>query len=383
MKILMLNHEFPPVGGGAGNATRHLARELAALGIEVRIVTTAFGSLTRREETEGYEIERIPAVRSRALEARPIDIGTFLASAWGRLPGIVRTFRPHLIHAFFGFPAGFVAASLRRRSAVPYIVSLRGRDVHAGKSAAGRGPSGVLRRVTEWAWKNAAALVSVSEGLKRIALEISPGMDVTVIPNGVDSKVFRPGDGTVDSEEVVVLFVGRLEPYKRIHDLLQAVSRLRAGASGRIRLRIAGDGSLRGEIPRAVEALDLQDTVEMLGHVTAERIPELYRQAHIFVLPSLVEGMPNVILEAMASGIPTVATRVPGSEELIVPGETGLLCAPMRVDDLARHLRTLVENPALRKRMGRAARSEAESRSWESAARKYLSVYRRTAGGDL
>ncbi len=140
-------------------------------------------------------------------------------------------------------------------------------------------------------------------------------------------------------------------------------------------LRVVGDGSLRRDLPEVARRLGVEGLVSFSGAVSGAEMPAVYRAADLFVLPSLVEGMPNVVLEAMASGLPVLATRIPGSEELVLHGKTGFLVPPSDPRALTDSLAALLEGDRLRAEMGLCARSQAEARSWRRVAESYLILF--------
>ena len=381
MKVLFINHEFPPIGGGAGSASKQIAEEVARLGIDVTFITAAYQDLSPQETLDGIRLIRTPAIRTRQLEATPVEIASFVISAARTALRVIRQRRPDLVHAFFGVPSGAIGWALSRLTGVPFLISLRGRDVHGGKEMEAGGISGILRAASRIVWRDADALIANSAGLRQIARQVAPRAKVGVIPNGIDTDRFTPGPrGSGPDGPVRLLFVGRLEPYKALTCLFEALRLLREDTDGRVILSIAGDGSLRTELPRAARRLGVADLVHFAGPVPNVEMPGIYRDADIFVLPSLVEGMPNVILEAMASGLPVVATRIPGSEELVRPGKTGLLVPPSDPQSLAHALRALSRDGDLRRRMGQNARNAAGLRSWARIADAYVGVYGQVLG---
>ncbi len=373
----MLNHEFPPVGGGAAGATSNIARELAVLGTGVTVMTTAYNGLPRMEVVDGYSVIRVPAWRREASESHPHEIASYLTSAfWKAFPRCFRS-ESDLVHAFFGVPSGAIGYALKRLTGFPYVVSFRGRDVHNGKGRDSNGISGPLRAISKIIWRHADALVANSQGLKQIALRVDPGIDVDVIPNGVDTTWFTPGPSAHSDRPLRLLFVGRLESYKGLTDLFEALRIVGTRTNRPFTLQVVGDGSLRNSLVDAAVKRGLADRISFRGAVPGAEMPDVYRDADLFILPSIVEGMPNAVLEAMASGLPVLATRIPGSEDLIEEGQTGFLVPPVDPQTLADRLYTLIENDKLRINTGRRARGEAENRSWRQIAKSYFDLYKR------
>src|SRR5205823_2661235 len=182
---------------------------------------------------------------------------------------------------------------------------------------------------------------------------------------GVDLYRFTPRDlrtakihWGIDEGAFVVASVGRLSQEKGHTYVLEALGAVRRVIPS-LKCLIAGDGPLRHALERQVGALGLEDVCVFLGNVP--EIERVYAAADVTVLASLFEGMPNVILEAMAMGCPAVATAVGGSTELVRPGETGLIVRPADSEALAAALRELWDNPGRRNAMRERSRRVAES----------------------
>ncbi|HEY3475399.1 MAG TPA: glycosyltransferase family 4 protein, partial [Anaerolineales bacterium] len=135
---------------------------------------------------------------------------------------------------------------------------------------------------------------------------------------------------------------------------------------------IAGDGPEMHNLQALAKKLGIADRIKFLGWQSREQLVETYHQTNVFLFPSRHEGMPNAVLEAMASGIPVIASCIAGNEELVVNDKTGYLVASEDTEALQSALKKLLSDPALRQEMGRAARQLAvASYSWESTARQY------------
>ena len=195
MKVLLLNHEFPPIGGGGGNACQHIVRELQAMDVDVTVVTSAFHGLPSNEIIDGASVHRVPALRTRKAESSIASILAYTVSATLKISLLDR---PDLVHAFFGVPAGLIACGLKKVWNIPYLVSFRGKDVHGGQAREMGGISGTLKAISS-VWRNADALVANSKGLRDIAQKVDPTARVEVIPNGIDVARFRPGQRHLDA----------------------------------------------------------------------------------------------------------------------------------------------------------------------------------------
>ena len=203
---------------------------------------------------------------------------------------------------------------------------------------------------------------------------------IQLIPNGVDILRYAPRSHhtSADERSQTVVCVSRLCYQKGIDVLLQAWYLVQE-QSPRARLIIVGDGPLRSQLECMTEALGLANSVEFTG-MQSDVAAQLHR-SEVAVLPSRWEGMPNAVLEAMACGLPCIATRVSGSEDIIQNGINGLLVEPENSQSLARALLFLLQDPGLIHTYGQAARATVEQHySLEQITDQYVELYRRVLG---
>ena len=179
-----------------------------------------------------------------------------------------------------------------------------------------------------------------------------------VVHMGVPVENFTPSESADLPEHApCVLYIGRLVPEKGQAVLLEAVALL-AKRGHEIGVTLAGDGALRSELESLAERLGLASQVTFLGAVSQDELRRLYEKASIFCLPSFAEGVPVVLMEAMAMGVPVISTRIAGIPELIENGRSGFLVSPGRPEELADRLEALLDNPSLRHEMGAAGRKK-------------------------
>lgn len=210
---------------------------------------------------------------------------------------------------------------------------------------------------------------------------------ITIIPNGLDTDLFTPDRGELyPKPEIRILFVGLLQPAKGILDAIRAVQALVNDYKLAVRLQVAGKGRQESAARQYVAEQGLGERVVFLGALSKEKMPAFYRSGDILLFPSRQAGLsgrseessPYAVLEAMASGLPTVAYRTRALEEHVQNGTTGYLVEPGDVISLARYLRKLCLDTDLRERMGKAARIYCEQNfSQTKMAQQYLKVYMR------
>jgi glycosyltransferase involved in cell wall biosynthesis len=205
-------------------------------------------------------------------------------------------------------------------------------------------------------------VITVSEfNRKRLvaaAGRVEPGR-IRVVRTGVDLKRFRPCSARPGSGPKRLLTVGRLHPVKGFVHLIDALSRVREARSD-FQLDVVGDGPLRADLEERIERAGLTEHVHLRGAIGPSDLPPFYAKADLFVLSSLSEGLPVVLMEAMASGLPVVATRITGVPELVRDGVSGILVPPAEPRPLAAAIRRLLADPLLAARLGRAGRRSVE-----------------------
>ena len=384
MRILILNYEYPPLGGGAGVATQALARGLASRGVTVDVVTAGERDECQSEVLwDGHAAEeglltvyRVKSGRTGIHEAGMGGAFNYLRTALPLVRARMRDEHYDIVHVFFSLPTGAMLPFLSLGD-TPVIVSLRGSDVPGYDShqrTLGRAHR-VLRPLTRWIWRRASRVVAVCESLGRLALRTDPGLRYSVIPNGVDLGRFRPSvrARSRHPKKVRCLAVARLVERKGIADLIQAIASLERG---RYELEIVGSGPDERRLKDLARQLGVSREVIFAGSVDRAVIPGRYRDADIFALAPREEAFGNVFAEALASGLPIVGSTVGGIPELVEHGKNGFLVPPREPRALAAAIRHLADHPEIRRDIGRWNRSQAEANlSWARVTTRYLSVY--------
>ncbi len=343
----------------------------------VEVVT--FRYAPERYEVLGYgrSLDSDEKVRLAAGAVAPL----YLAAARRALARLLDGGGFDLVHAHWVVPNGLAASAVGGQT--PVAIGLHGSDVFLAERA-------LARPFVRRALRRARLLTGCSpELVARVRALGFTGDLWRVIPYGVDPAKFRPrgeGDGAVRArlgipgEAVVALGVGRMVTKKGFHVLLEALPGL-LEREPRLHVVLAGGGDRLEELRRA--AAPWPGRVHFPGAVPHDELPALFRAADLFVLPAVhdpkgnVDGLPNVILEAMASGLPVVASGISGIPLAVEHGVTGLQVPEKQAQPLTEALARLVADPALRDRMGRAGRGKVERElTWDAIAERYRSAYR-------
>jgi sugar transferase (PEP-CTERM/EpsH1 system associated) len=356
------------VGGlenGLVNLINHMPPERYRHAIVCMTESTEFRNRIRRPDVEVYELHKSP--------------GHDLSLYW-RLWRLLRTLRPAVVHTrnigTLECQALALLAGVRAR-----VHGEHGRDM---SDLHGKNTRYIALRRTLRPWL--AQFITVSRDLRDwLVRDVGvPERQVTQIYNGVDMQRFRPRNGDAASllpaafaapGAIVAGTVGRMSGEKDQMTLVRAFARAAADhPRANLRLVLVGDGPARAELENAVAELGIGPQVWLAGN--RADVPDLLRALDIFVLPSLGEGISNTILEAMACGLPVLATRVGGNPELVVEGETGVLVAPAEPDEMARALQAYIRDPELMRRHGHAGRARIEREfSMDAMVTRYMGVY--------
>jgi glycosyltransferase involved in cell wall biosynthesis len=399
LEILFLTQSYPRFEGDtAAPFIRDLARGLVRLGDRVTVLAPHTEGLPPVWQEKGVEVVtfRYAPVRyevlgyGRSLQADERVKGgaalvapLYALAARRGLKRLLRLLRFHLLHAHWIVPNGAVAATLWGAAAsVPLAIGLHGSDVFLAEKPG-------ARLLARRALARARLLTGPSPELVDRVRALGFAEERTlVVPYGVDVRTFSPAPARrriwrdllgIPAQAPLLLGVGRMATKKGFQVLLQILPELLA-ARPELHVVLAGGGDRLAEFAAAAERWP--GRVYFPGPVLRDTLPDLYRAADLFTLPAVhdaegnVDGLPNVILEAMASGLPVVSTAVSGIPLAVLHGETGLLVPEYDPEALLHALLALLEDRAEARRMGERGRRRAEAElTWDAVAARYREGY--------
>jgi glycosyltransferase involved in cell wall biosynthesis len=372
MKILLINYEYPPFGGGAGNATQEIGRALTKMGYAVTALIGGKGDLYT--DPDGIRVRPVGSSRKHFSQASFKEMFSFLLrGVFWALGSRSRDF--DLTIVFFALPCGPIATFLNKRWHVPYIVSLRGGDV-PGLVPAIEPLHRFLAPLRRWVNKNAKAVVANSPSLAELA-QASDTVSVTVIPNGVDTEYYRPSDNNigVKSAPLRLLLVGRFHRQKLIPETIQWLARAKSQGIEFL-VTIVGDGPERDAVEATIEDVDMTKFISLKGWLGKDELIKQYQQADCYLNLSSYEGMPNTVLEAMACALPVIASDIPPHRGLVEHQVTGYLVDLDRPESLIDQLTELATNRHRGKVMGEAGRQLVlAGHSWTAVANSYMALF--------
>ena len=370
IRILMLNCEFPPIGGGAANMNWYFLKEVAKHhDVELDLITSGVNHTSISHDFgSNINIRKVNVWKKNLHHWTFREMLVYLIKAYFLAFKLVLKNKYDLIHAVFGFPSGLIAYLLRKK--VPYVVSMRGSDVPMFNSRFSFGYK-LIRPLIKKIWASASALTANSKGLKELALLTDPQINIRIIPNGVDNDEFspfvaEPGNGTR------LLTVARLIDRKGIDYLIKSLSDLKDIIPG-ISLTIVGSGDKQNELEALVKKRELSESVKFLGEVPHNELAAIYSSHDVFVLPSFNEGMSNAMLEAMASGLPIVTTATGGTSELL--NGNAVIIEKGSSDSIRDALRTIISDKDKLSEMKRLSLERSKDFSWSKTAQEYFNFY--------
>lgn len=381
LSVLMVNYEFPPIGGGGGTTTRFIAKYMARLGVEVTVVTAKPGDEDIINHPDGFRINYVGPKKNKLSGTHIPELARYALTLIYYSKNIIKTIKPDVLHCFFTLPSGSFGLFCKKFHNIPYIVSALGADVPGFNIGDWR--LNVYHALTKFIsrsiWNNASFVVANSNSLKETCKQFDSNRDIEVITNGVDTDLFYPNQFKKPiSDEVQLLFVSRLMPQKGIDTLIKACGILEKRNITNYRLTIVGEGHLKELMFSLIEQHKIKDQINFLGWKDLEDLPEIYRNAAVFILPSVMEGMSSVTLQAMASGLPIIASKVKGFEEILEENINGLTAEYNNEEQFANAIEKLIKSPELREKMSKNSFKKSEQFSWESISKQYLELYEKS-----
>lgn len=336
LRVLCLNYEYPPVGGGGGRVAHQINAGLVARGHAVRVHTAGLRHLPAQEVVDGVEIFRSASFRKKEDTCTVPEMALYIATNILPTIGHIRKWKPDVIHAHFAVPTGVVAWNASLLTRVPYVLTAHLGDVPGGVPEQTAGLFRLVEPFTRPIWKRAAAITAVSTFVSNLA-ERAYGRKPRVILNGV------PIDGLPEIHIHApprIVMAGRLSTQKNPILAIRALGVIR---DLDWRFDVIGDGPLRPAMEAEAAAAGISDRVRFRGWQDASTVRSTMADADILLLTSHSEGLPMAAIEALSHGLAIVSTRIDGVTDVLRHGENGFLCEPSPTA-VAEGLRMLLES---------------------------------------
>jgi glycosyltransferase involved in cell wall biosynthesis len=378
MKILIINYEFPPLGGGGGSFSKDLALELVKHN-EVDVVTTHYGGLPKQERSGGIGIYRVPVLNRRSLyEASLFSLLSFPLSAVIKSLSLARRKKYDLINTHFAIPTGPAGLIVSSLTGIPNVVSVHGSDIYNPASRYSPHNNTALKYTVKKVLSKADRVLAQSSDMKNYINELySRKNNIQIIPLALpDSEInsLLAFSSSVNEKGAKLVSVGRMAKVKGYDFLIRALA-LISKKIPETELTLIGDGPERHCLEALVSELGLRNRVTFTGWLTGSEKYKKLRASDIYVMSSLHEGFGVVLLEAMACGLPIVCTDSGGQVDIIKNGVNGFLAKSADEHDLAGKILALAENKKKRAALSANNREEINNYRISSTAKKYLEVF--------
>jgi glycosyltransferase involved in cell wall biosynthesis len=350
MKILFINYECPPLGGGGGVASFHLAQELAKRH-EVDYLTSGFKKLQKFENINGVHVYRVPVLNRIELSTATFSsMLSFVPSSFLKGISLCREKNYDCIHAQFVVPSGLCGWGLSKIFKTPLLITALGGDVYDPSKKHSPHKSKIMRYLISWLFNHSDMNTVESTNLKEMIEQyyslIKP---ILVVPLGFVKPEFlekKRLELKISEQKLILISVGRLVKRKGYEYAIQALSTL---SGNNFHYLIIGDGPEEKNLKNLVSSLGMDEKITFLGYLSEEQKYQYLNISDIYLLPSTHEGFGICLLEAMHCGLPIVSTDNGGQTDFLKDGENALFAPPQNSVVLAEKIRNLMEDEDLRK----------------------------------
>lgn len=370
MKILMINSEYPPLGGGQGNANFYLVTNLLKMynNIEIDIITSSTNKYnTEKKNNLCIHYLNIGKKNKNFLYQSVKNLLTFTIKGYFFTKKMIKKNKYDLIVAWSGIPAGYIASRFRNK--IPFIVLLRGADVPFYDKRWQKLDRYIFRFTSPAMWKNAEAVITNSTGLKNLANKVYDNQ-IDILYNGVDTSFFNPSVHE-KTDKLIIASTGRVNKIKGFDLIIKAISKMKNNSN--IELHIAGSGPEENNLKNLTKTLNLDKNIYFHGRLDKLELVKLYSNCNLFCLTSYNEGMSNALLEAMSSSLAVIVSDVGGASELV--RDNGFIVNAGDIEMIKSKLEFFDKNREILYKMGKRSREITVSEfSWDIISQKFIKI---------
>lgn len=381
MNILLINYEFPPLGGGGGVACLMLAREWVRMGHHVDYLTSHYGDFKINEVVDGINIIRVPVFGRKDLNhATLLSLISFPVTSLLKGYGLCRRSKYDIINVHFVVPSGVSGILLSQLFRIPLVMSLHGGDIYDPTKKLSPHRNGLLQRIVKRLLDNSDNVIAQSTNTRENTMKLYKFYgNVDIVPLGFIPPDFPPASRRslgFSEDDIVLISVGRVVKRKGYGIALEALRRLTSIPSWKY--MIIGDGPERPNLERLAKEYGIEDRVHFTGYVEEELKFQYFSVSDMYLLSSFHEGFGICLQEAMFSGLPIVSTDNGGQMDFLRNGDNALIVPTGDYRKMAEGLTILMKDLTLRTAMGRRNRELIRQFSIDHIAERYVSIFQHT-----
>lgn len=380
MRILVINYEYPPIGGGGGFVTRDIFEQITKYGHSVTVITSHFKGLQKYEKVNGVEIIRVPVLFRTKMEVAsmpsmlsycPFSVLQAVIKFNGRKYDIINT--------HFAVPSGPAGHLLSKMFRLPNVLTIHGGDIFDPSKSLSPHKTPLLRHLVRSMINRADCVVAQSGNTRRNAYKYcNAKREIDIIPLGIKKPVFEMKtryDFGLDPNEIVFCTVGRLIKRKNLDDILEVL----AGIKDLYRLKflIMGEGPERAHLEGLIKLFGLEGIVRLLGNVSDKVKFQFLDLSDCYLSTALHEGFGLVFLEAMECGLPIICYNQGGQNDFLVNGKTGFLVELGDKESFREKIIELIGNAKLRKNISSYSRNLVQNYYISNCSEKYISLFKK------
>ncbi|KXA97109.1 1,2-diacylglycerol 3-glucosyltransferase [candidate division MSBL1 archaeon SCGC-AAA259I09] len=376
MRILMLNYEFPPIGGGGGVGSKKIAEGFVERGHDVDFVTTWVPGLKRKETVDGINVYRVRvAGRSDLHTATMSSMFSYLISGFFKCSQLCSRKDYDFINTHFAVPTGPLGMAVSKMFDIENILTIIGGDIYDPTKETSPHKNKYLRHVVRNVLDHSDDIVAISSDTKNNAIQYyDTNKNINVIRYPYESFEFQEISKDkldLDKEKKYLISIGRLVKRKGYRYLIKSMQFIKDQS---VECLILGDGPEKDYLKKFAKKIGVSDRVNFLGYITGEKKFQYLQNSDIYVLSSIHEGLGIVLQEAMQVGLPIVSTNHGGQVDLIDDEKNGFLIPPRDEKALANKVKRLLKDKEARQEMGRKNKKKIKEFKPSKVVKKYLEV---------
>ena len=381
LRILVINYEYPPIGGGGGVVTKNIVEHMIRLGHKVTIITSLFADLKKQETINGVNIFRVPVFsRSQTTVASIISMLTFLPSSVAKSFIQFNGSQFDIINTHFAVPSGPTGYILSKLFQIPNVLSIHGGDIFDPSKRLSPHQTSLLSNTVRVMLKTADRVVAQSNNTMNNAYQYYKiNRPIDLIPLGINKPVFERKTRSqlnLDSDDFVFCTIGRLVKRKNIDDILEILSKI--STIQKLKFIVIGEGPEYIHLMELTKRLNLREKVIMTGNISNEEKFQYLYLSDCYVSTALHEGFGLVFLEAMESGIPIVCYNHGGQTDFLIDGKTGFLVELGDKKKFKKKICELMNNPELRLNISTYNKKLVQHYYINECTEKYLNLFNET-----